>query len=37
MLVRLTHLVKGKVIGDILARSIFPVTEDVSEKMRTMN
>ena len=37
MLVRLTRLAKGKVIGDLLARTIFPVTEDVREKIRTMN
>lgn len=37
MPVRLTRLATGKVIGDLLARSIFPVTEDVREKIRTMN
>ena len=37
MLVRLTRLATGKVIGDLLARSIVPVTEDVREKIRTMN
>lgn len=37
MLVRLTRLAKGKVIGDLLARTIFPVTEDVREKIRTIN
>jgi hypothetical protein len=37
MEVRLTRLAKGKVIGDLLARSIFPVTDDVKEKIRTMN
>ena len=37
MVVRLTRLATGKVIGDLLARSIVPVTEDVREKIRTMN
>ena len=37
MLVRLTRLATGKVIGDLLARSTFPVTKDVRENIRTMN
>ena len=37
MVVRLTRLATGKVIGDLLARSMVPVTEDVREKIRTMN
>ena len=37
MLVRLIRLAIGRVIGDLLARTIFPVTEDVREKKRTIN
>ena len=37
MLVRLTRLAIGRVIGDLLARTIFPATEDVREKKRTIN
>lgn len=37
MPVRLTRLATGKVIGDLLARSIFPVTKDERERIRTMN
>ena len=39
MVVRLIRLATGKVIGDLLARSIFPlaVTDNVKEKVRTMN
>ena len=36
-MVRLTRFATGKVIGDLVARSMFPVTEDVREKIRTMN
>ena len=36
-MVRLTRLATGKVIGDLLARSIFAVTDDVREKIKTMN
>lgn len=39
MPVRLTRLATGKVIGDLLARRIFPVTKDVPvrETISTMN
>ena len=37
MVVRLTRLATGKVIGDLLARSIVPVTEDERKKIRAMN
>jgi len=37
MLVRLTRLDIGKVIGDLLDRSICPNTVAVREKIRTIN